>query len=208
MVQDEVHQHANASGVGLVDEAFEVFVRAVIPLDTVVVRHIVAVVTGRLRDRHQPNTLRAQVVQGIRIPVVDVVELLREPIEVSDPVAVAVEEGTDEDLVADAVRPPVHCQRLDRISGRDARVIGWCATSERRGPEDGERYASVTSAGENLHWTSLEPLDRERLVQLEDDGLIGSQNDAGTARVHLSEVVHQDLADGDAVRPPVLGRRP
>jgi hypothetical protein len=89
------------------DESLEVVVRAVVRLDAIVVGRIIAVIARRLVDGHEPDTPRAQVTNSTRIPVVDVVELLRDTSQVADPVAVAIEERPDEDLIARRASAPV-----------------------------------------------------------------------------------------------------
>ncbi len=107
VVQHQVNQHANAAPVRLRDEALEIVVGAVVALDAVVVRHVVAVIARRLGHRHEPDAAGAQVALRVRIAVVDVVELLDEAVQVADAVAVAVVERADEDLVADGAALPV-----------------------------------------------------------------------------------------------------
>src|SRR5438477_8179975 len=74
------------------DERLEIVVRAVVRLDLVVVGDIVAVVTRRCCDGHQPDAVDAQ--------PRDVVKLLGQPAQIADPVAVRVVERAYENLVA------------------------------------------------------------------------------------------------------------
>ena len=93
----------------------EVVERAVGRVDVGVVGDVVAVVAQRRRiERQQPEGGDAQVLQ--------VVELLRQPAEVADAVAVAVEERADVQLVDDRVLVP---QAGHRESGRRFCFLPW-----------------------------------------------------------------------------------
>jgi len=107
MVEDHVDQHMDSAAVRLGYHALEVGVGAELRIHAVVVRRIIAVIAGRRHYRHQPDAFRAQVTLCRGIAVVDVVELLREPVEIADAVAVRVVERADEDLVADGTALPV-----------------------------------------------------------------------------------------------------
>src|ERR1044071_5495113 len=117
----------------------ELLVGAVVPLHPVVVARVVAVVAGRLRHRHEPDAGGAEVAGGAGVPVIDVVELRREAGEVADPVAVAVGERANEDLVADRAPGPGGRRGLRR-RGRSG------AGGERRDHGDG---SSVPFTAEN-----------------------------------------------------------
>ena len=99
VVEDQLGDDAQAALVGLADERLEVAQRAVLGLTLGVVGDVVAVVLQRRRiERQQPDRGDAQVLQ--------VVELLGQPLEVADAVAVAVVEGADVQLVDDRVLVP------------------------------------------------------------------------------------------------------
>ena len=84
----------------LLDELVDVVERAEERVDVLVVRDVVAVVVlRRLVDRGQPHHIHAE-----HREVVDVVE---DPLDVADPVAVRVREGAGIDLVDDGAAPPL-----------------------------------------------------------------------------------------------------
>ena len=93
VVQDQIDEHANVVLMGRGGESLEVFVRPVVPLDSIVVGDVVAVIARRLGHRHEPHAIGTE--------PCDVVELLREAAQVADPIAVAVVKRTDENFVAD-----------------------------------------------------------------------------------------------------------
>ncbi len=97
--EHELGDHPQATAVCLAQEMPEVAQVAVGRVDLPVVRDVVSVVAQRRRvEGQQP--------QGGDAEVLEVVELLDEPLEVPDAVAVAVVEGTYVGLVEDAVLVP------------------------------------------------------------------------------------------------------
>ena len=98
VVQDHVHQHADAVPVRRGYQALEVLVGSVLRVDAVVVRHVVAVITRRLGQRHQPEAAGAE--------ALDVGQLEDEALQVPDAVAVAVVKRAHEDFVADGAAQP------------------------------------------------------------------------------------------------------
>ena len=113
VVDHEVDDDGDAALVRGRHERLEVVGRAVVGLDRSIVGDVVAVIAGRLGDRHQPQPGHAQIVIGGRVPVVEVIESLCEPAQIADAVAVRVSETSDEHLVEDTVGPP-RDGRLDR----------------------------------------------------------------------------------------------
>ena len=107
VIQHHVNQYPNATAVRFGHETLEVVVGAVVALDGVVVGNVVAVITRRLSDRHQPETRRTQVRLRVGIAVVDVIEFRGQAVEVPDPVAVAVSEGANEDLITHGTACPI-----------------------------------------------------------------------------------------------------
>ena len=85
VVQHQLGNDANAAAVGLLDEQLEVGQRAVVGVDGGVVGDVVAVVAQRRGiKRQQPERRDAQ--------VLEIIELLGQAPEITDAVAVAVEE--------------------------------------------------------------------------------------------------------------------
>ena len=101
-----VDQHRNAARMGRVQERLEVGHRPIVWIDRPVVHRVVAVVAWAVIDGHEPDPGDSEIVGGHGVAVVEVVELLRQPLEVADPVSVTVVEAAHEDLVEDAVVPP------------------------------------------------------------------------------------------------------
>ena len=92
VVHHQVGDDPDAAFVRRIDERLEVVDGAVVGMDGVEVRDVVAAVTQRRRvHRQQPHAVHAEPLQ--------VVEPLGEPDEVADAVVVAVGKGADVDLV-------------------------------------------------------------------------------------------------------------
>ena len=94
VVHDEVDDHPDAALVRRVEEAVEVLDGAELGQDVGVVGDVVAAVAQRRgEERRHPQAVDAE--------PLEVVELLGQPLEVADAVAVAVVERADQDLVED-----------------------------------------------------------------------------------------------------------
>ena len=99
VVDDELGDDPEPEAVRFGDEAIEVLERAVARMDVLVVGDVVAVVLERRRvEREQPEAVDAEPLQ--------VLELLRQALEVPDAVVAAVEERTDVRLIDDGVFVP------------------------------------------------------------------------------------------------------
>ena len=102
---DEVEQQLQAAVVSLSDELVEVVHRPEDGIDRGVVRDVVAEVGERRGvDRREPERVHAE--------IDEVVETLRDPAQVADPVAVRVLERARVDLVDDRVLPPHRVARI------------------------------------------------------------------------------------------------
>ena len=116
VVGDHVDDHADAGLVEVGDEGIEVLRGPVLGCQVEVVGDVVAGVDlGRGVERREPHGVDAERGQ--------VIDVLPDPPDVADPVAVGVGEGTRVDLVDDRVAPPgidvsPPCQNLG------ARVVG------------------------------------------------------------------------------------
>ena len=106
VVDDQVDDHRDATLVGGRDECPEVVGGPVVLLDRPIVDDVVAVVAGRLGNRHQPQTGDAEIVRRRLVAVVQVVEVRGEAAQIADTVAVRVGETADEDLIEHAIAPP------------------------------------------------------------------------------------------------------
>jgi hypothetical protein len=99
VVHDEVGDHADPALVRVLDEVAEVLDAPVVGVDRVEVGDVVAAVPQRRGVvRQQPHAVDAEPLQ--------VVELLRQPAEVTGPVVVRVEERPGVDLVEDGRLEP------------------------------------------------------------------------------------------------------
>ena len=116
VVDDQFGNHLEAAPVRLAHEVLGVGARAVLRVHVAVVGDVVAVVAeGRRVEGQQPEGVDAQVLQ--------VVEFLREALEIADAVVAAVEEGLDVQFVDDGVLVPervVHPVRHARAA------VGTC----------------------------------------------------------------------------------
>ena len=99
VVEDQLGDHPEAAAVGGAEEVTEILQRAVVGVHVHVVGDVVAVVPQRRR-------IEGQEPEGRDAEVLEVVELLGQPVEVADAVAVAVEERADVELVDDGVLVP------------------------------------------------------------------------------------------------------
>ena len=109
VVHHEVDDHPDAALVGLVEERVEVLDRAALREDVGVVGHVVAAVAqGRGEERRHPQAVDAQPLQ--------VVELLRQALEVPGAVAVGVAERAHQHLVEHRGLEPLG--RRQRLGGR------------------------------------------------------------------------------------------
>src|SRR6266542_81252 len=109
VIGNEINDDANTSSVCLSHESLEVFVGSVRGIDVVIVSDVVAVIAHRLRNRHEPHAVCAEVATTLRISVVDVVESAGESLQITISVSVAVHKRADEDLVTNGIRPPLSC---------------------------------------------------------------------------------------------------
>ncbi len=99
VVDDEIHDDAQAELFRAVHELDVAAERSMLPVDAVIVRHVVAVVEKRRGiERLQPDARHAHAAQ--------IVELAREAVEVADAVAVRVQIFLDVDAVDDRVLVP------------------------------------------------------------------------------------------------------
>jgi hypothetical protein len=99
VVDDEVHEDADAAAVGLAHELDEVSAGAEAPVDAVVVGDVVSVIPPRRRlERSEPDRRHTE--------AFEVVETPGEPFEVAAAVAVRVQVRLDVEAVDDRVLVP------------------------------------------------------------------------------------------------------
>ncbi|MNW55829.1 hypothetical protein D3C74_335160 [compost metagenome] len=99
MVDDQIHDDLDPAFMRLVQKLAEIVQCTIVRVNLPIVGHIIAVVTWRRVNRHQPNPADTQIGVGIWVSVVQVVELAGQAFEISDAVAVRIGEGTDEDFI-------------------------------------------------------------------------------------------------------------
>jgi hypothetical protein len=99
VIDHQLCDHAKPEALCFGDEPAEILHRPEIGIDAAVVGNVVAVVAAGARvERQQPQCCDAQIVQ--------VVEPIGQAREVADPVAIAVGEGLDVQLIDDRVPVP------------------------------------------------------------------------------------------------------
>jgi hypothetical protein len=110
VVDDQLGDDADAAPVRLGDEAAEIPHVPVGRIDGAILGDIVAVVAQRRGiERQDPDDADAE--------ALDVIELLHQPCEVADAVAVGIEERLDVQLVDDGVLVPVALPAVDGAMG-------------------------------------------------------------------------------------------
>ena len=130
VVQHELGDHAQPPLVRGGEERREVVHRAVHRVDAVVVGDVVAVVAeGRRKGGQQPQRVDAE--------RFEVIELARQPPEIADAVAVAVEERLDVELIDDGVLVPEWVAGAHVSAPRSARTA--IGESRRRAPRSRRR---------------------------------------------------------------------
>ncbi len=106
VVEHQVNNDADAPRVRRFHQRPEILQRAVFGVHVVVIHHVIAVIAGRRIDGHEPDAGDAEVVGGMGIAIVEVVELLNETLKVADTIAIAIIKTADENLVEDGIVPP------------------------------------------------------------------------------------------------------
>lgn len=107
MVHHKVDYNFNTPLVCFCNQLFKIVHCAVFLVDPSVVGYIIAVVAWRWVDRHQPNSGYPEVRSGGGVTVVQIIQLIYQPSDIPDSVAVGIIEASDEDFVEDSVVPPV-----------------------------------------------------------------------------------------------------
>ena len=99
VVDDQVHQNKHVPLLRLRDQAFHVLHGAEPRVDRVVIRDIIPLICQRrFIDGRQPQDIHAQIFQ--------IIQLLDNPGNISDPVPVAVVKALRVDLIGNLVMPP------------------------------------------------------------------------------------------------------
>ena len=105
MVEHQVHEDADASLIRLPEQTVHVLQGPEDRIDIPIVRDIVAIVVlGGTEDRGEPDGVHAQ--------CLEIVQLLDDPGQVADAVAIAVPEAAGIDLIDDPALPPVRARTI------------------------------------------------------------------------------------------------
>lgn len=122
-VEDEVEDDGDAALIALFDEPLEVLHRAVFGVDGVIVFDVVLVEGARGHDGQQPHPRDAEVVVRRRVAVVEIVELLDEPVDVAHAVAVRIGERIDEHGIPRALIGFIHIVRRGAVDAEGDRLF-------------------------------------------------------------------------------------
>ena len=63
-------------------------------------------IAGRNGDGHKPNAGDTEVITGVGVAVVEVVQLFDDAIEITNTVAIAIVKAADKDFIENAIIPP------------------------------------------------------------------------------------------------------
>src|SRR5579863_3498519 len=109
VVEHHLHDYLYPALVGGGQKSLEVVECAIVGMDRSIVRDVVSVIAERRRkERHQPQRIDTQFLQ--------VIQFLREPAEVPDPVTIAIAKSADVHLVNNRVFVPKPVLRQSRCS--------------------------------------------------------------------------------------------
>ena len=99
VIDDQFGDHLQPAPMRFADEVTDIGAGAILRVHIMVVGNVVAIVTERRRiERQQPKSVYAEVLQ--------VVELLGQPLEVANTIAIAIKKGFDMQLVDDRILVP------------------------------------------------------------------------------------------------------
>jgi len=113
VIQHQVDDNMNAAFMSFGGEDFEIFERAVIGMDVFVIRNIVFMIRRRRHNRHEPDSVYAQ--------LLNVIELSRKPFQITLSVIVAVCKRQNKNFIPNTVRPRVFnsCFGTARCAGKN-----------------------------------------------------------------------------------------
>src|SRR5690554_7079535 len=95
VVQNQIHNHSDSATVGCINQLREVLQCADLRIDSVVVKHVVLMISWRRMNWRQPNPADAQLNK--------VIQPLDDPPQIPEAVTVAIGEGPHKNLVKDTV---------------------------------------------------------------------------------------------------------
>lgn len=123
VVDDKIENHLHIPGMAGVEERPEIVLGAEVRVDPVVIRCVVFVIGWAGKNRRQPQPLYPET--GIRqeIPVVQIVQVPENPVQVSRSIPVGVGKGADKNLI----EHPVVVVRFVGLRGHGLRRRGRAA---------------------------------------------------------------------------------
>src|SRR5256714_2195610 len=123
VIGNEIDDDVDSALVRFGHQIPKIIVSAIPRIDVVIVDHIVPVIAHRLVDRHQPDAVGAETGRGVRVAIVDVIEMRDEPFEITDSIAVGVSKGAHEHFVANSIAPPeIQFGWLGSVAGRQPQL--------------------------------------------------------------------------------------
>ena len=131
VVDDKIENHLHVPGMAGVEKRPEIVLGAEVRVDPVVIRCVVFVIGGAGKNRCQPQPLYPET--GIRqeIPVVQIVQVLENSVQVSHSVPVGVGKGADKNLI----EHPVVVVRFVGLRGHGLRRRGRAAPCQHQGQQ-------------------------------------------------------------------------
>jgi hypothetical protein len=113
MIEGNVKNDSDPTLMGGVDQVSQILESAVVRVDVLVVGYVIAMITCGWKDGHEPEDTHLQVIVTVWIPVVQVVEVFTNALEIPlfplfagwGGIARCVSERPDEDVVHEIIVP-------------------------------------------------------------------------------------------------------
>ena len=90
MVHHKVDDQPDAPLMALRDQLLKVIQIAVFRVNILIVRHVILVIGRRRHDRHKPDPVTSEIRIGRIVSVIDIIEFIDQPSDISDPIPIAV----------------------------------------------------------------------------------------------------------------------
>ena len=131
VVDDKIENHLHVPGMAGVEKRPEIVLGTEVRVDPVVIRCVVFVIGGAGKNRCQPQPLYPET--GIRqeVPVVQIVQVPENPVQVSRSIPVGVGKGADKNLI----EHPVVVVRFVGLRGHGLRRRGRAAPCQHQGQQ-------------------------------------------------------------------------
>ena len=123
VIEGHVQDDAHVTLMSFLQQRLQIIQRSVMRMDGSVIRDVIAMIGGRRKNRHEPKDVDFKILVGVRLSIVQIVQLLHYAFQVAVPLAVmiAVEKRADENFIDDLVacettcrKDKSHRQRYDR----------------------------------------------------------------------------------------------